>query len=223
MTELQQDRLAGLIRPIRESLDLYDLEVDPGLITRGPAELMQAADELCQFVRAAQLNSAAEGLPHLITELTAAVHRRPSTELWRALASAYRTAHDVAVKLGFLDLSTIALDRMDWAAQHASDPLLSAVRQYMRGLVYFREGEHTIGLRLVSAGHHVLGQAEPSVESLAVEGQLLEAKDCFVRAALDDGTITTQEGITAALALLAALGVTRAVPNKQGQGGGQIE
>ena len=33
-------------------------------------------------------------------------------------------------------------------------------------------------------------------------------------AALDDGTITTQEGITAGLAVLAALGLTWAVPNK---------
>lgn len=33
--------------------------------------------------------------------------------------------------------------------------------------------------------------------------------------ALDDGVITTQEGITAALAVGAALGLTWAVPNRQ--------
>lgn len=33
--------------------------------------------------------------------------------------------------------------------------------------------------------------------------------------ALDDGTITAQEGVTAAVAVLAALGLTWAVPNKQ--------
>ncbi|MGW8679679.1 hypothetical protein ACWGNN_01180 [Streptomyces sp. NPDC055817] len=33
--------------------------------------------------------------------------------------------------------------------------------------------------------------------------------------ALDDGTITGQEGITAGLAVLAALGITWAVPNRQ--------
>jgi hypothetical protein len=32
--------------------------------------------------------------------------------------------------------------------------------------------------------------------------------------ALDDGTITAQEGVTAAVAVLAALGLTWAVPNK---------
>lgn len=66
----------------------------------------------------------------------------------------------------------IALDRMDWAARAASNPLLSAIRQYMRALVYFREGEHTIGLRLVAMGHSLVGQADETVEALAVAGQL---------------------------------------------------
>ncbi|MGW6142180.1 hypothetical protein [Streptomyces sp. NPDC055140] len=33
--------------------------------------------------------------------------------------------------------------------------------------------------------------------------------------ALQDGTVTTQEGVTAGFAVLAALGITWAVPNKQ--------
>jgi len=33
--------------------------------------------------------------------------------------------------------------------------------------------------------------------------------------ALDDGTITTQEGLTAVVAVLGALGLTWAVPNRQ--------
>ncbi|GGO47155.1 helix-turn-helix domain-containing protein [Streptomyces lasiicapitis] len=172
MTELRQDRIAELIRPIRESLDLYDLGPDPDLATRSPAELVVAADTLCAHVRATQLNRAARALPQVVAELTTVAYRQPSRELWAALGSTYRSAHDITVKLGFYDLSTIALDRMEWAAQRASDPLLSAVRQYMRGLVYFREGEHTIGQRLVAAGHRALEQAEESTASLAVAGQL---------------------------------------------------
>jgi hypothetical protein len=33
--------------------------------------------------------------------------------------------------------------------------------------------------------------------------------------ALDDGVVTTQESVTAGLAMLAALGITWAVPNRQ--------
>ncbi|WP_425838362.1 helix-turn-helix domain-containing protein [Streptomyces fractus] len=194
MTELQQDRLAELIRPIREALDLYDLGTDAQLSLRPPANLINDADLLCRHVRATQLNSAAERLPGLIAELTATVHQGATTDLWRALASSYRTAHDIAVKLGFYDLSTIALDRMGWAAQRASDPVLAAVRQYMRGLVYFREGEHTIGLRLIDAGHNVLGQATESVESLAVTGQLHLGATVIAARARAAGTVDEHLG-----------------------------
>ncbi|MEO3763088.1 helix-turn-helix transcriptional regulator [Streptomyces sp. B5E4] len=172
VTELQQDRLAGLIRPIREALDLYDLGADPDIDPRPTLQLVAAAENLCQQVRATKLHDAALDLPGLIAEITTAAHRAPSSELWAALSSTFRTAHDLSVKLGFYDLSTVALDRMDWAAARAADPLLGAVRQYMRALVYFREGEYTIGRRLVSSGHGLLSQATPSREREVVAGQL---------------------------------------------------
>ncbi|WP_181793253.1 helix-turn-helix domain-containing protein [Streptomyces sp. WELS2] len=172
VTELQRDRLAELVRPIRESLDLYDLGPNPDLTPRPAQQLIAAADHLCAEVRATRLRSTARALPDLVTELTHTAWSSPSTELWQALSSAYRTAHDISVKLGYYDLSTVALDRMDWAAQRASDPCLAAVRQYMRALVYFREGEYRIGQRLITAGHDVIAQNDPSREALAVTGQL---------------------------------------------------
>ncbi|MFE7535150.1 helix-turn-helix domain-containing protein [Streptomyces rhizosphaericola] len=172
VTELQQDRLAELVRPIREALDLYDLGPDDTIPTRPTGQLVTAADHLCSQVRATRLRSAARQLPGAIAELTTAAWRDGTTELWQALASTYRTAHDVSVKLGYYDLSSVALDRMDWAAQRASDPCLAAIRQYMRALVYFREGEYTIGQRLVTAGHSIVDAAEPTREATAVTGQL---------------------------------------------------
>ncbi|MGY4917160.1 helix-turn-helix domain-containing protein [Streptomyces sp. 900116325] len=172
VTELQQDRLAGLVRPIREALDLYDLGADDAIPERSAAELVAAASQLCEQVRATRLRKAAKALPGTMAELTTAAWRTPSTELWQALASTYRTAHDISVKLGYYDLSAVALDRMDWAAQRASDPCLGAIRQYMRALVYFREGEYRIGQRLVAAGHGIVGGAEQTREAVAVTGQL---------------------------------------------------
>ncbi|WP_031023812.1 helix-turn-helix domain-containing protein [Streptomyces sp. NRRL WC-3725] len=172
VTELQRDRLAELVRPIRESLDLYDLGPNPDLAPRPTRQLIAAADHLCVEVRATRLRSAARDLPGLIAELTHTAWSTPSTELWQALSSAYRTAHDISVKLGYYDLSTVALDRMDWAAHRASDPCLAAVRQYMRALVYFREGEYRIGQRRIATGHDVIARNKPSREALAVAGQL---------------------------------------------------
>ncbi|GHG13610.1 helix-turn-helix domain-containing protein [Streptomyces filamentosus] len=172
VTQLQEDRLAELIRPVREALDLYDLGDDPEVTTRPAAELTAAAEDLCVQVRATHLHAAAAALPDVITELTALCWRAPATELWRALASAYRTAHDITVKLGFFDLASVALDRLGWAAERASDSCLAGMRQYFRALVYFREGEYTIGLRLIRSGHSFLDAADASREALAVAGQL---------------------------------------------------
>ncbi|MCX4538609.1 helix-turn-helix domain-containing protein (plasmid) [Streptomyces sp. NBC_00841] len=172
VTELQQDRLAELVRPIREALDLYDLGADDAIPEQPAAELVAAAGQLCEQVRATRLRKAAKALPGTIAELTTAAWRTPSTELWQALASTYRTAHDISVKLGYYDLSAVALDRMGWAAQRASDPCLAAVRQYMRALAYFREGEYRIGQRLVAVGHGIVGGAEQTREAVAVTGQL---------------------------------------------------
>ncbi|MGX9891143.1 helix-turn-helix domain-containing protein [Streptomyces sp. NPDC002276] len=172
VTELQRDRLAELVRPIRESLDLYDLGPNPDLTVRPGDQLMEGADHLCAEIRATHLRNAARELPDLIAELTHSAWSTPSTELWQALASAYRTAHDISVKLGYYDLSSVALDRMAWAAERASDACLGAVRQYMRALVYFREGEYGIGQRLITSGHTVVGQADKTREALAVTGQL---------------------------------------------------
>lgn len=172
VTELQRDRLAELVRPIRESLDLYDLGPNPDLTVRSADRLIAGADHLCAEVRATHLRSAARELPGLVAELTHSAWSTPSTELWQALASTYRTAHDISVKLGYYDLSSVALDRMAWAAERASDACLGAVRQYMRALVYFREGEYGIGQRLITSGHIVVGQAAKTREALAVTGQL---------------------------------------------------
>lgn len=194
VTELQQDRLAELVRPIREALDLYDLGPDPDITTRPAEQLVAAADDLCRLVRATRLRNAALALPAAIAELTTAAWSTGRTDLWRALASTYRTAHDVATKLGYYDLSSVALDRMEWAAARASDPVLAAVRQYMRALVYFREGDNGIGLRLVSAGHGLLDQAEHGRQRTAVIGQLHLGASVIAARARDGDLVHTHLG-----------------------------
>lgn len=191
VTELQQDRLAELVRPIREALDLYDLGADDTIPDRPSELLVASAEQLCAQVRATQLRKAARNLPAVVAELTSAAWRTQSTVLWQALASAYRTAHDISVKLGYYDLSSVALDRMDWAAHRASDPCLAAIRQYKRALVYFREGEYTIGQRLIAAGHGIVGAAEQTREAIAVTGQLHLGASVIGARAEEQATVDT--------------------------------
>ncbi|MFJ7247169.1 helix-turn-helix domain-containing protein [Kitasatospora sp. NPDC098652] len=172
MTELQQDELDVLIQPIREALDLYDLGVDPEIIPRSVDELHSASEQLCAKVRETRIKDAARALPTLMIEATTAAHAAPSEKAWQVLASTYRTAYDITSKLGYSDLCVVALDRMAWASERASDPVVAGVRQYLRSLVYLRAGQYDIGKRLVGVGMGTLEQADSSrIRDVAV-GQL---------------------------------------------------
>nr|MDT0527303.1 transcriptional regulator [Streptomyces sp. DSM 41633] len=126
------DQLDALINPIREALNIYDLGADPEVTPRPFDDLETHAEELCALVRATNIKQVAAELPALLHEATTAAHLSSSDRGWRLLASVDRPAYDVTSKLGYPDLCTVALDRLDWAAQRASDPLLGGMRQYLR-------------------------------------------------------------------------------------------
>ncbi|WP_031104259.1 helix-turn-helix domain-containing protein [Streptomyces sp. NRRL S-146] len=172
LEELQQDQLDGLINPIREALNVYDLGPDPDVAPRRPAELADQANELCMLVRETNIKQAAAALPSLICEATTQAHTAGTREAWQTLASSYRTAYDVATKLGFIDLSAIALDRLEWAAHRASDPILSGMRQYLRALAYLRASDYRTGKRLVQLGMTTLQQADRGRERDVLTGQM---------------------------------------------------
>ncbi|MER7703604.1 helix-turn-helix transcriptional regulator [Kitasatospora sp. NPDC097605] len=172
LTELRQDELDVLIQPIREALDLYDLGADPDVDPRPVDELHAAAEQLCALVRETRIKDAARALPGLMAEVTTAAHSYPSEKAWQVLASTYRTAYDITTKLGFSDLCVVALDRMAWAAERASDPILVGIRQYLRSILYLRSGQFDLGRRLVGVGMATLEQANVGpVRDVAV-GQL---------------------------------------------------
>ncbi|WP_327169107.1 helix-turn-helix domain-containing protein [Streptomyces subrutilus] len=168
VTSLPADRLVALVSPIREALDRFDLGPHPDLSEVRPTPvLIREADTLCQQVRATHLRAAARALPTLIVELTHIVWTEPSTAAWQALASAYRTAHDVALKLDYPDLARVALDRMGWAAGRASDPCTEAVQRYKRATLW----RCATSTPLILSGQSLLA-GETSREALAVTGQL---------------------------------------------------
>lgn len=172
LEELRKDQLDALIQPIREALNIYDLGPDPDVAPRPLAELSEAADQLCALVRAAEIKRVAADLPILLHETTTTAHTQASTQAWTVLASLYRTAYDITTKLGFPDLCGVALDRLEWAAQRASDPVLSGMRQYLRALAYFRASDYRTGKRLIALGMGVLDQAEPGRVKDVLQGQL---------------------------------------------------
>jgi hypothetical protein len=145
---------------------------DPDLAPRRLSDLTDQAEEMCRLVRATNIKKVAAELPALICEATTVAHTEGTTEAWQTLASGYRTAYDVATKLGFIDLSAIALDRLEWAAHRASDPILGGMRQYLRALAYLRASDYRTGKRLISLGMSTLEQADEGRERDVLTGQL---------------------------------------------------
>ncbi|NXY95293.1 helix-turn-helix transcriptional regulator [Streptomyces sp. BR123] len=172
VTELRADQLDVLIMPIREALDVYDLGADPEISPRPLPLLAADAEALLVAVRAGEIKQAASQLPGLIQEVTTAAHTALSDELWRLLASTYRSAYDIASKLGYGDLSAIALARMEWAAERASSAALGGMYRYFRALTYLREGQYRTGQRLTDLGLRIVEQADPGRERDVVTGQL---------------------------------------------------
>jgi transcriptional regulator with XRE-family HTH domain len=174
-TLLRADALDLLVAPIRDALDLFD--IGPSRDADRPREwnvLHVIAEDQCKLVRDGHIRQVAQLLPALIEEATARAYLSPAgtSEPWAVLGSVYRTAYDVATKLGFQDLAAIALDRMAWAGEKASDPALGALRHYMRALVATRLGRYSHGHRLVDAGQALLQQADNLLERTALTGQL---------------------------------------------------
>jgi transcriptional regulator with XRE-family HTH domain len=172
LRELRREQLDGLIQPIREALDVYDLGSDPEIQPRDAVDLAAEASRMCGLVRAADLRTVAAELPGLITEMTTAAHLTGSDKAWSTLASSYRSAYDISSKLGFFDLAAIALDRMSWAAERGSDPVMAAVRQYLRSVGYLRAGQYRTGRRLADIGQQTAALAGDGSARAAVAGQL---------------------------------------------------
>lgn len=188
LDELRHEQLDGLIQPIREALNIYDLGPDPDVVPRPLGELEAHAERLCALVRATHIKQVAAELPGLIHEATTAAHTAGGGPHWRVLASTYRTAYDVTTKLGFFDLCTVALDRLDWAAQRASDPVLAGMRQYLRALAYLRAADYRTGERLVRLGMATLEQADEGRVRDVVTGQLHLGAAVLAGRDKDEGT-----------------------------------
>jgi transcriptional regulator with XRE-family HTH domain len=172
VTELRADELDVLIQPIREALDVYDLGADPDVTPRPHQLLHDDAEAMLVAVRAGEIKQTASQLPGVIVEATTAAHAAGTTEGWLLLASTYRTAYDVASKLGFPDLATIALSRMEWAAQRGSDAVVGGMYRYMRALTYLRAGQYRTGDRLIRMGLGILEQADDGRQRDVLTGQL---------------------------------------------------
>lgn len=169
-------RIASALPAIRRALATYDC---PAESTTPPRPLRSLADEVdaaCRMRLDAKYVPLAESIPALVTELSAVAHTSSGREREQAfwlLASAYRCVDAVVHKIGHLDLSASAVDRIGWAAERSGDELMVGTALYVRAEIFFDTGAIGAGLRLIrDAAEPLAARASSDLRAASVYGAL---------------------------------------------------
>ncbi|MEJ7629963.1 MAG: helix-turn-helix domain-containing protein [Nocardioidaceae bacterium] len=128
-------RIHSTVPGLRRELASYALPPDETLRPRPLSELAQAVAEASRLRHQASLHALGIELPGLLEELRAAVHVHQGADreqIFGLLAEAYAAAGQVAYKLGYSDLSSLATERVEWAAAQAGDELAVAAGAFYR-------------------------------------------------------------------------------------------
>lgn len=155
----REDRVHATIPDLRHALLSWDLP-DEDIRPRGLVELradVARASKLGQKARYGQLG---EMLPSLLEEITAAVHGADEGDqapLYALLSEAYTGATAIAYTLGYFDLRSLAMERVEWAARASQDPLRIARTQWQRSTLFLASAAYNKGARLLERVRHDLG------------------------------------------------------------------
>ncbi|MGW2826590.1 helix-turn-helix domain-containing protein [Streptomyces sp. NPDC001443] len=202
--ELRRDRMDALIQPIREGLENWDIALEWATAPR-PAALIRAdVQRALEQRRQAQYTDMVRNLPVLIDESVQAVHTSTGEAqrlAYECLAETFRCVFTVVWKLGFLDLATVALDRLAWTAPRADEPGLAAMHAFLRAQTTLSSGRYDVGLRVVDRALRDLdGQGSRRPAGIqAMRGML------HLRAATIAGRMKDQDHADARLAEARAL------------------
>jgi transcriptional regulator with XRE-family HTH domain len=155
-----------ILTDVRRAMATYDLgyqrTADAELDTVELSDLVDAVARLGDLRRRTAYNRlGAEVVAVLgllrIAEQTSTGHNLEI--VYGLLTNTYRAINTLAHKLGYLDLSLTAIDRMDWAAARSGDQLLPPMVDYLRAAALGRIGEHRGAEQLLS---RAIGTVEPS-------------------------------------------------------------
>ncbi len=170
-TEPGTDRAA--IPELRQALDAYDdPQVDGPAWDAATLRLELNKGELLR--QKSKYSDLAQRLPLLLHHLYAHEAAAGTGEVENAhalLDDAYGLAWAVAYRFGYVDLSTLAIDRLVGAAARSGDPLRVAVAAFRRSHVQLHRGDYEVGVRSVNRAL-VLANDQSTPEGDAVAAQL---------------------------------------------------
>lgn len=161
--ELKRDGLEELVQPIRHAIANPLLPSESEIPLRPLVQVQAEIRTLEESRLRGEYMAIGTAAPTLIDELIQIAHVVPSgrqrEDAYYTLAMVYRLANSFAHKLGFMDLSLLALDRMESAAAQSGDPFLSTVVTHYRGDYFLYHAGYEIGLRSITATEKVLDES----------------------------------------------------------------
>jgi transcriptional regulator with XRE-family HTH domain len=171
--ETQVTQLQATIEPLRRALLTWDLppeDVPPRSLDELAADVKRVS-LLGKEARYLQLGLA---LPTLLDELSVAIHTNEDPRLFALLAEAYGGISGMSHQLGYLDLRSFTLDRIEWAAERSQDPLRVARTKWSRGASLLGIAAYDRGLQLMERTRADLGDNIGTMDgpTLTVYGSL---------------------------------------------------
>jgi transcriptional regulator with XRE-family HTH domain len=174
-TTAQADRIHAAIAGIRQAIAYWDIPPELGMPPRPLAELAGEIGRAGQLRMEASYTQLTELLPRLIKELTVHVHTLAGAEQQTAfglLAAAYTAVDSMAYKLGYMDLFTLAVERMAWAAAQSDDPLLRPVAAMRRSSVFLSTGAWDGGMTLLERARRDMNGDARGDAGLSIAGTI---------------------------------------------------
>ncbi|WP_039785994.1 MULTISPECIES: helix-turn-helix domain-containing protein [Actinoalloteichus] len=151
------------VADLRRALVRYDAAPEDDVVPRSVDELAAEVATVSAHRHAARLDQVGALVPGLLTELRRAAERTSDASVrervYGLMAEAYYAAGQMLYKLGYADLSSLAVDRYEWAAARSGDELAVLVGHYQRAgeLIVISEWAAALSLLDRSRAHLVDG------------------------------------------------------------------
>lgn len=175
-TRTDQETLAGL-NDIRRELAAWKLPPMGDVEVRSIPELAADVHRTSKMRHAVNLAGMAAELPPLLAELRHAWHHYtgPDREkVFRLAAEAYASTGQVAWKLREVDLSSICVDRYEWAAQQSGDLLAVLAGDYQRAGEFLGTADWNVAMAFLENSRSLIESDLPKGDpaTLAMWGNL---------------------------------------------------
>ncbi|GAA3230635.1 hypothetical protein GCM10020216_048750 [Nonomuraea helvata] len=170
------DRVHASIAAIRVALNYWDVPPEPEAEPRGLGALRQDVRTVAALLDRIDYVELGKRLPGLIEELAFVLHGSEGAErrtVAEMLLHAFVAAKSVAYRLGYVDLTSVAVDRATQAARETDDPQLLAYAAEERAQVFFASAAYRAGLTFLDRAHRafdtLISDGEPG---LAIAGSM---------------------------------------------------